>query len=308
MKTRATLLPLAALLLLPVGCGRAVVSVDDAIRIPGQPVRLVAYVEREPMLPVRREIEDQVVRFYLNGAVAEQAVSDGDGRAAISLPEALGCEQFEARATVGGAVYGAVGRIFDWQPDRTIIVVDIDNTVADSDLDEVFFDAAAEASPALPDSATTLTRLSKDYHIMYVTARPRAVLEKTRAWLSFREFPAGPVVTASRLRDAIRDARFKRRVLQSLREEHPNILIGIGDRRGDARAYASNRMLTLIVGRTRDDRFVEQALLLPSWRAVSTFFELNHETLRDPALLRAAFRGERNLVMPVSVYWPDERE
>lgn len=299
---------LIILLLHGASCGRAVVSVDDAIRIPGQPLRLVAYVEREPILPVRREIENQVVRFYLEGAVIDQAVSGDDGRAAISLSEAPGPPLFEARATIGGTVYGAVGRIFDWRPDRTIIVVDIDNTLAESDLDEVFFDARPEASPALPDSVAALARLATDFHIMYVTARPRAVLEKTRAWLNFREFPPGPVVTASRLRDSVRDARFKRRVLQSLREEYPNILIGIGDRRGDARAYAINRMLTLIVGRTRDDRFVEQALLLPNWRAVGLFFELNLETLRDPTLLRAAFRGDRNLVMPVSVYWPNGAE
>jgi len=289
------------------GCGGPVVSVDDAVMF-GDKLRLVAYVEKEPVLGLRRNVEDVEVRFYLNGRAVGDDDTDDDGRASIRIKHApAGIGAFEARALVGGHDLRATAAVYRWHKDRTIIAVDIDDTIAETEYRQLILKDRDKKSDPVDDSRKTLSRLARDYHIVYVTARPRFLLEKTRRWLADERFPSGPVVTARGLRQTIRPARHKTKMLRDLRDRWPNLLIGIGNNAADAEAYGANRMLCLIVPPKGDavDDIGRHAVVLRDWDAVADVFEQNRGVLTDPHEVARAVKGKRMLKLPL-MRWEDD--
>ncbi len=131
---------------------------------------------------------------------------------------------------------------------------------------------------------------------------------KTREWLAANNYPLGPLVVASELRAAARNGKFKMRMLGTLRSKWPNLLIGIGDRPSDARAYGANEMLALIIAPREIEKVGPHALLMPGWKAVRTFFETNKYALTDPAAVRELVAGRRALLFTVAPFNADEEE
>lgn len=282
------------------GCAPPVLSVDDAVTMGGD-LRLVAFVEREPILGLRRDVEDVAVRFHLGGREVGDDDTDGDGRASVKCKlRADAVETFEARVTVDGRELRAVGTIHRWDSERTIIAVDIDDTIAETEYRQLILKDRDKKSDPVDDSRKTLRRLSDDYHIVYVTARPRFLLEKTRRWLKDEKFPLGPVETARGLRQTLRPTRHKTEVLEDLRDRWPNLLIGIGNNAGDAAAYGANKMLCLIVPPDRKDidKIGRHAVILRDWDAVADVFEANRDILTDRKELKRAVKGKRLLALP----------
>jgi len=288
------------------GCGPAVLSVSDAIGSPGGPVRLTAFVYRDTIRGVGDEVEGVSVRFHVDGKPVGSARTDDDGWASVqwALPVG-GASRFEATATVDGRTIQAGGTIYTWDKDRIILAVDVDGTLAETDYDDLILDRRDVESQPLPHAQQALEKLSADFHILYLTARPHYYVEKTRRWLRDYGFGTGPVFTAPRLRDTIRHARFKRRMLATLRRDWPNLLVGIGNKAADAQAYGASGMLSLIVRRVPDEDFGPHAIGLQDWPSVLRFFDANAEVLRDPRKLTRATRGEIMLLRPV-VAWQQE--
>jgi hypothetical protein len=285
-----------------IGCSPAILTVDGLVLVRGQESMLLAQLEREPVLGFRDGIQNVWVRFCVGGRqVAEQLTADA-GRASTfcSLSPAMGAE-FEASAVVDGRTVRTVGSIFDWRDDRTIIAVDIDGTISDTDYDDLVFDDEDEDSMPIATSREILSALAHDFHIVYLTARPRFLLEKTRAWLAKHRYPHGPVVAAGGLRDSLRQGSLKREMLEGLRQCWPNLLIGIGDKHRDAVAYRANGMLPVVVTTkniTRKRR-TWQVVVLPTWEDVSQLFAANHRVLSDPSTLADAINSHRTQSMLV---------
>jgi len=288
------------------GCGPAVLSVSDAIVSPGEPVRLTAFVYRDTIRGVGQDIEGVQVRFNVDGRPAGSARTDDDGWASVqwALPVG-GASRFEATATVDDRTIQAGGAIYTWDKDRIMLAVDVDGTLAETDYEDLILDRRDIESQPLPHAQQTLEKLSADFQVLYLTARPQYYIEKTRRWLRDCGFPNRPVFTAPRLRDTIRHARFKRRMLATLRRDWPNLLIGIGNKAADAQAYGASGMLSLIVRRVPDKDFGPHAIVLADWSAVSRFFDANAGALRDPDELTRAIRGKTMLLRPV-VAWQEE--
>ncbi len=283
------------------GCKPPILSVDDAVTL-GDKLRIVAYVEKEPVLGLRRDVEKVRVDFYLNGASVGDDKTDGDGRADVKcrLPNES-VSSFEARAVVDGVELRAQGAIHRWTRDRTIIAVDIDETISKTEYRPLILEDRDKKSDPVHDSRKTLRKLSADYHIVYVTARPRFLLDKTRRWLSDEKFPRGPVVTARGLRQWMRPRQHKTRALEDLRDDWPNLLIGIGNNANDAAAYGANKMLALIIPPDRKDigDIGRHAIILRDWDAVADVFEANREVFGDRKQLERAVKGKRLLSLPV---------
>jgi len=288
------------------GCGPAVLSVSDAIVSAGEPVRLTAFVYRDTIRGVGRDIEGVQVRFSVDGRPAGSARTDDDGWTSVqwALPTG-GASRFGATAIVDGRTIRAGGAIYTWDKDRIILAVDVDGTLAETDYDDLILGRRDVESQPLPHAQQTLEKLSADFHILYLTARPHYYVQKTRRWLKDCGFPGGPVFTAPRLRDTIRHTRFKRRMLATLRKDWPNLLIGIGNKAADAEAYGPNGMLSLIVRRAADEDLGPHAIVLQDWPAVSRFFDANADVLCDPRELTRATRGEIMLLRPV-VAWQQQ--
>ncbi len=249
---------------------------------------LLAQLEREPVLGFRDGIENVWIRFFVGGRQVAGRLTADKGRASTfcDLSPAVGAE-FEASAVVDGRTVRMTGSIFDWRDDLTIIAVDVDGTVSDTDFDDLVFDDEDGDSTPILNSREALHALSNDFHIVYLTGRPRFLLEKTRTWLTERGFPPGPVIAAGGLRDFLRQGDFKRETLATLRQCWPNLLIGIGDKHRDAVAYRANGMLPVIVTakNVAQKRRTWQAAVLPTWEDVSRFFAANRRLLSNPRTL-----------------------
>ena len=282
------------------GCGAPVLTVEDALAAPDGTVKLVAYVEREEPLSLRKKVNHVTVTFFLGGQeIAREPVND-KGRATVKWqlpsPDIM---RFSASVTTGGEKLEASGDIFRWQSDRVIIAADIDGTLTHTEYKELILRKEDKESGPLKNSRETLWELTKDHHILYFTARPRIVLTKTRTWLREHGFPPGPMIMAQGLKQMIQPSEYKRRALAALRAEWPNLLIGIGDKKKDAEAYSASGMLSLIVRDPLETDIGIHAVHVRDWKALSRFFVANHEVLTNPEELREVIKGDRMVLQAV---------
>jgi hypothetical protein len=286
--------------LLTAGCGAPILTVEDAIASPDGTVKLVAYVEREAPLSLRKDIEHVTVTFFFDDREIGSKKVNGKGRATIEarLPSA-DVSRFSAFTTADGQKLEAIGEIFSWRKDRVIIAVDIDGTVSRTDYKELILKKEDNDSDPIRRSRETLWGLTSDFHILYFTARPRILLTKTRDWLREHEFPAGPMVMAPSIKQAMQPGEYKRRALAEMRKDWPNLLIGIGNNRGDATAYGASKMLSLIVRQSTDNEFGPHAIWFHDWKALREFFEANRGVLTDLKKLPDAVKGEVMLLQAV---------
>lgn len=277
--------------------------------------RLAASLERPTVLGIPKDIEEHPVRFRLDdepiayGGSTRKAAetnTDEEGRAVLNgvkIPPSA--QRVRADATVDGKTVVGEGRVFRFRPGRVIVVVDIDDTISRTDFDDVIFDETDEDSRPLADAPRVLRTIADDFHVVYLTARPVFLLDKTRGWLRRNEFPDGPVLVSHRKRDLIRQGAYKRRALKRLRETWPAMLVGIGDRKGDAEAYGANGMLTLILNPGEDDDFGGHALRMANWRAIEALFKVNRGLLMSPEHLRDVIAGRQPLRYSVEPYTND---
>ena len=289
------------------GCGPVILSADDTLAREGKnEVRLVAYLEQEPVLGLRRGVENVRVRFYINGREVGDDKTDRDGRAEdkCKLPGGT-AQHFEARALQDGRDLRSRATIYSWRRDRTIIALDVDNTLAETEYKELILEDEDEESDPVKSSRKVLGRLAEEYQILYLTARPRFLLEKTREWLDEEHFPPGPVVTAKGIRQAASPGEFKRESLDNLRDGWPNLLIGIGDKASDAEAYGANKMLAVIVDKAPEAGIGHHSVVLRDWKSVGRFFESNHGVLSDPEELKELIDDHGMLQVPLYP-WRDE--
>jgi hypothetical protein len=292
------------LLAIPAGCQSPILTVDDAVMRPGHKTRLVAYVEREPIPGLRQDVKDVRVRFLVDGREVGEERTGKDGSAATECRLSPDVRELQARALIDREAY-ALGRVFIWDQPRVVIAVDVDQTIERTRYRNLLPLRPEDESDPVKRSAETLRKLAEDFHIVYLSGRPRFLLDRTRDWLREREFPDGPVVTAKGVRNMLRPGEFKRKRLDQLRDDWPTLLIGIGDQPSDAEAYGANRMLTLIVSDQDPSEFGPHALVFGNWKALSRFFEANREVLMKPEPLREAIKGQRMLLRYAEPYRKD---
>jgi len=289
-------------LMLLAGCAAPVLSADDAILRPDGRTRLGAFVGREPVNGLRQDVSGVGVRFYVDGREVGSDRTDDEGLARVESVLPPGLQRYEVRAALDRRELSAAGRVFTWGAERVIIAVDVDQTIERTEYGELIFEDGADPSDPLKRSAQTLRTLAEDFHILYLTSRPRFLLDKTRDWLRAHEFPDGPVITAARARAALRPGPFKRHMLRELRADWPTLLIGIGDKASDAGAYGANQMLALALARKRGGDYGPHTLVFRDWNALDGFFAANRAVLTSPAGVRAAVEGQPVLLRPVPPY------
>ncbi len=291
------------LLLAMPGCGPLVLSVDDTVVMNGNPGPFSAYVSREHVFGLRSEIEHVPVAFLVDGRKIGENTADDEGRAGVMTAALEGEPQTcVARAQIRGKTLDATGRVFHWQRGRVIIAVDIDHTISQTNYRKLLLKEQVDISPPIPGARETLEDLAKDYYILYLTARPRFLIEKTRDWLVHYNFPSGPVVAAPSVRDAVRQLGFKRRTLHELRQRWPALLIGIGNQTTDIEAYASSRMLPVIVYNGGEEKHYSDAVVLQDWQFVRGFFDANSQILTSPPKLEKVIDGQLMILQPLVPY------
>ena len=272
---------LIALLANLTGCAAPFLTLSDSIATTGGRAVLAAYVEREPLLGVRKGVENTDVRFFVGDMPVGSAASNDKGHVKIDCVLAqLDLREVTAKANWGDRVLTARGRMFDWNGGRPAIAVDVDHTVCDTDRDHLYFKAADDSRP-ITGAAATLTVLAADFEILYLTARPHAFFSKTRTWLKSNGFPDGPLIMSPGWRSTFRQESYKRDTLRQLREYLPQILIGIGDKPQDAEASRDNGMLAIQLQTKGESTSVGELRYVRNWSEIRRFFQEHRSLLTD---------------------------
>jgi len=298
-----TRLALLAVGVLPASaCAKPMLNLQDCIAAPDGKTILVADIRKEAIFGLAKDVEDRPVRFLAADKELGVAVGGEDGISILecTLPDKK-IETIQATASIDGVELRAEARVFRWDPRRVVVVLDIDDTICRTDMDDVLFDEEDD-SKAFRNARETLTALTADYELLYLTARPSFLLEKTKKWLAMREFPPAPIIVSHRKSDLLRQGVFKERVLDRLKRIWPNILIGVGDRATDAHAYGEASMLSIIICKKVDDDFGRHSLLMPDWVTIKAFFANNRKVLTDPRACKDAVDGKQPLLLVVNPF------
>ncbi len=242
----------------------------DALALPGENAQLRAKAEKGKRLGLRPDLDDEVVEFLSDGKVLGSAETNDDGIAAIYHKFDKTGRYFVTVHMGAKSEYGAkedtlLVEVCD--PKARLLVCDIDHTVADVSATKFVF-KKNEDVPALPGSPEALTRLSKHYTLVYITARDDAFLRKTKDWLALRKFPRGPVFFWDFGGSNLSHEKYKTREIAAIKKRFPNLAVGVGDKVSDANAYLANGLQAIIIGPERDDDLPAKAVWAKTWAEV----------------------------------------
>jgi hypothetical protein len=243
----------------------------DEVAHPGEAVTLRAKLERLGWWGLHFHMHGNALTFSSPGLVNREVKTAEEGMATVAVRMPEGSAGLY-RVRVGFAGSGqhqsaeAVGHIFVWPKDSPVLVTDIDHTISDLSILQVPFTPNRE-TPALAGAVEALTELARTYRIVYLTARDEILLERTRAWLSEKGFPEGPLFCRD-FHLGGRQETFKRQFLAELKGRYPYLVVGVGDQPSDARAYLSNGLKAFLLNPDDMCQVPRQAIVVRSWREV----------------------------------------
>lgn len=285
-------------------CHEPCICVSDGVAISGSQSILSAVVDQHDADGRPTGIPAVPVRFYSDDKLLGEVITDETGAARLTCELPPGTTRFQTHATVGRAKITGEGHVFGWPKERTVIICDIDGTISNTHYRELVFDKADNASWPLDDAAEVLNRLAERYGLIYLTARPAFLKEKTRHWLDTHGFPRAPLVSAPSLSRSISPQKYKAEQIHRLQAVLKNIRIGIGDAKSDSEAYAMENLLTLMIDRNDGSAFRAHAIVMRDWQMLARFFDANANLLEDPTQLQAAISGEQLVLRPILRYQP----
>lgn len=224
--------------------------VDELTRV-GEPFSLVAKVVGGRLRGTFGGVEGARVAFEIDGERAGAAQTDTVGKATLRFVlRAPGEYDLFARAELPSkaALPLATGLVRVVDAEESIVITDIDGTLADSNVYSPLFNSPREIR-ALPGAVEGIRELARDMVILYVTQRDEDLEPHTREWLRHREFPSGPVLFSRSLHDPFETASYKRETLRMIKRRFPRVLVGIGDSEEDAEAYVAASIPAFLVGK-----------------------------------------------------------
>lgn len=285
------------------GCARTILIAEDAMVHSDRPRELVAYVDKQWLVVFTSGVPGREVQFLIDEKEVGRARTDKHGRARVSLEPGVSGNSFVARTNGYTRDLQERATLFGWDPHRTAIAVDIDETISLTNYPNVIWGDGLVSRP-VKGSPEALRSLAKDYQLLYYSARPRFMIRQTHQWLDKYGFPPGPIVFAGDFRAALRQTEAKTALLADLRRKWPNLRVGIGDRRVDVEVCVSNNMLPVIVNGSRP-KFKKNAVVVAGWESVPKFFEMNRRSLSDDRRI-AEFLAHEPRSVPVAIFVPPE--
>lgn len=258
-----------------------ILTADDHLCRPSERARLTAKYEfRGVGIVLNKAMEERRLNFYIDGKCIGGDRTDEEGYATIK-------HRFD---TEGLFTYTVTcendaqddGRVFVWAQDTPILVVDIDGTLAETrKRDFVLNLHKVQDAPAFPHAAETLNKLSSRFRIVYLTARPRELLDDSRAWLAKNNMPVGPVFTWDIDRDPLSSSKYKRQQLDELQDDFPHVVVGIGNSEGDYKAYHRRRVFAIMFEPTKPPKTLDRGVQVDDWTSIDKLFA-KHPALFDP--------------------------
>lgn len=281
--TAARSAPVACLLAAWLGAGAVggcpspyLMTVEDVICPVGDKTKLVGKLEYRGVAVLNKGLEDRDLEFSLDGQPVGNDDTNDEGYARMERPFPV-----EGVYRLGvtyrdrdGRLHTASAGVFVWSRDRPVLVVDIDDTVAQTEK-RYLLGLGEDRSPPLPGAAEVLGELAEHFNVAYLTARPRELAEETRRWLTDNGFPLGPVLTWDIDKDAFSATKYKKHRLDELTDRFKHVTIGVGNAEGDHEAYRKRKLLTILIDADEEAALIERGIRLPSWPEVRRLFVLN---------------------------------
>ena len=285
------------------GCHQVHLAANDTFAMGSSESTLEARVERHTSPTKTAPAAGVLVQFFMHEQKLGQCLTDVKGIARFMCCLPAGTTHYRAEVGNGRDKVTDEGLVFTFPAGRTVIVCDIDETVSLTHYRELVFDSRDDMwSKPFPDAAATLTEVSRRFGVVYLTARPYFLLEKTKRWLLANGFPTCPVITTPSFSQALGVQAFKAERIKHLEGVLHTVGIGIGNANTDSEAFAMQSLLTIIIDDHDDNKFRSHAIILRNWKMVRAFFEANRGLLEDPAKLRSAIDGEQMIQRPIMKY------
>jgi hypothetical protein len=221
----------------------------DTLAYPGEPVELMA---RVISIEETEEVEGATVEFFQDETSLGKVKTDKEGYAKLNwTPPKAG--DYNLTAKIAAVPDEDFKEMLKCTPapllvsarakDTKFVVLDLDHTVVGSSFFRVLFGGAKP----MPKAAEVVKELTKNYSLIYLTHRPGLLTIKSKKWLVDNGFPRAPLLV-SKFKQAMGDSgKFKTGRLEALREQFPNVAIGIGDKLSDAEAYVANGLKAYLI-------------------------------------------------------------
>lgn len=273
--------------LMTVGCGGPyLLSAEDGVSRTDEESTFVGKLEKRGFFVLNEGIADQDLRFYVEDEFIGTARTDDEGYARITRPGTpAGTGNIRVEYADGDNLsVESTAKMFTWPQDQPILVADIDDTLCQTQEGLLIGISYDDYSKPLPGAPEAMRELAKSFKIVYLTARPREVLPKTRRWLENNGFPEGPVFTWDIDSDPWSQLKYKNLRLDQLTEKFNEMTLGIGNTTNDLTAYRDHGLFSILIDPKSRSQLIEQGVKLPNWTQVREFFEKNPQwlTLQDP--------------------------
>jgi hypothetical protein len=206
---------------------------------------------------VSKDLEDERVRVSLDvcsgWVTLGDALTDADGRVAVSLPDGLGPGVYDVRMQVLGDGTLAAGQAWLLPAGTHLAVTDIDGTLTTGDeelVEDVLTDlfqpilGGSYTPAAFPGAAALTGALARRGQVVvYLTGRPYWLTGATRRWLADGAFAPGPLHLADSSEEALPTAdgvgAYKQAWLRGLAAQGFMLDEAYGNATTDVSAYAA---------------------------------------------------------------------
>jgi len=224
----------------------------DVLAEPNVLVALTVKLQRTRLT----DIEGARIIYTLADEVLESVKTDEEGEATLAWqPPGVGDYEIKARVFAAPREWDQEDKealtqvspvevfVRVREPNAVFVVVDLDHTLVDSS----FWKVLLGGGSPMANSKAVMKRVAERYSVIYLTHRPDLMMHTSKNWLEQHGYPPGPLLVSD-VEETVRGSRwFKSRKLEHVRKTFVNVRIGIGDKIGDAQAYADNGMEAYLI-------------------------------------------------------------
>lgn len=240
----------------------------DAPAKPGETVTLMSKYEGPGVFILRPDIPWRTIEFYEGDRLLGKAGTNLDGMARLKCSFT---EEGFHKITLcfAGDHARGIERASMWvlvaKEDTPFVVIDIDNTICESNILANLFVRLENHRP-IKGAAEALSGLSSRYSIIYLTARDESAVNLTREWLEKNGFPRGIILARDLDLLAPSSSRFKSAALKDLNQRFTRVCAGIGNREGDGRAFQRNGLLAILFH--ENEKHMTGVKFIKDWKEV----------------------------------------
>jgi hypothetical protein len=231
----------------------------DVICRSGRTAKLKAKLESKGFMGINPDVDKEPIDFFVVGIngkeladpkfVGTQKTND-DGVATLKWkPDAPGQYELEARVRRGREYVATPAPIWVAIPDpkRTIILVQIDNTVSTATNLKLFRGTDNKEIMAVAGAQQTLNTLAQHYQLVYLTDLERAFTDKFKSWLTLRNMPPAPVLFWDLFERSLSHGTYMKKLVAKLHKDLGNAAVGIGADDDDGAAFVASNLAAIVI-------------------------------------------------------------